>query len=139
MGKGNKHCRGFGLIELIAALAIIAILTALAVPTYQSALRKARRAEGRAFLHTLMMAEERHHAGFNRYTAESGPKGLALPAISQPGGYYALSRLDLGASAQTVRIVVSPQGAQALDSCADLSLDSTGLFAATGASVEECV
>jgi type IV pilus assembly protein PilE len=126
------------LIELVVALAIVAILVALAMPSYQSALRKARRAEGKTFLHTLMMAEERHHASFNRYTAESGPKGLALPPVSQPGGYYALSRLDLGANAQTVRIVVSPQDAQALDSCADLSLDSTGLFAASGASADEC-
>ncbi|MBS0516083.1 MAG: type IV pilin protein [Proteobacteria bacterium] len=136
--RKHSDCSGFSLIELVVVLAVLAIIAMIALPSYQTAVRKARRAEGKAFLHMLMMSEERHHAGFNRYTADVGTNGLALPTMSQPGGYYALSRVDLGANAQTVRIVVSPQHAQAADSCGDLILDSTGLASASGGPAEEC-
>ena len=138
MRKGNSARRGFSLIEVIVVLTVLAILTAIAVPSYQSSLRKARRAEGRAFLHILMMAEERYHGSFNRYAADAGPGGLAQPSLSPPHGYYAVSRVELGAGGQFVRIIVSPRGVQAGDFCGDLILDSTGLFQTTGGSVEEC-
>ena len=136
--RNGRKCCGFSLIELAVVLVVLASIACIALPSYQTAVRKARRAEGKAFLHTLMMTEERHHAGFNRYTADVGAAGLALPTASQPGGYYALSRLDLGANAQTVRIVVSPQRAQAADSCGDLILDSTGMASASGGPAEDC-
>ena len=130
--------QGFSLIEMIIALAVLVILVSVAVPSYQSSLRKARRAEGKAFLHTLMMAQERYHGSFNRYTANAGPAGLAQPDASPPRGYYLVSSLDLEAGGQFVRITVSPQGAQVGDPCGDLMLDSTGLFQASGGPTEEC-
>lgn len=137
MRKRKGRNSGFSLIELIVALAILAILTAIAVPSYQGALRKARRAEGRTYLHTLMMAEERYYANFNRY-APNGTKDLGQPDASQPGGYYLLSRFELGAGAQFVRITVAPRGPQVADTCGDLTLDSTGFFQASGGTVDEC-
>lgn len=127
---------GFSLVELTAVLAAIAILAAMALPSYQASIRKARRAEGREYLHVLMMAQERYHANFNRYAADPG--SLGQPDASQPGGYYALSRIDVSAGTQFVRIAVTPQRGQATDSCGDLTLDSTGRFEAAGASADEC-
>lgn len=134
--KGAR--RGFSLIEVIVVLAILAILATVAVPSYQSSLRKARRAEGKAFLHILMMAEERYHGNFNRYASDAGPGGLAQPEMSPPHGYYVVSRVDLATNGQFVRITVSPRASQAGDSCGDLILDSTGLFRASGGPTEEC-
>ena len=138
MCKGRAANRGFSLIEMVVVIAIVAILATVVVPTYQNSIRKARRAEGKTFLHVLMMAEERHYAGFHRYTSDMGTKGLALPAVSQPAGHYALSRVEVNAGDQFVRIFVSPQGAQVADACGTLSLDSTGVFEASGGSAEEC-
>lgn len=138
MRAGRADCLGFSLVEVVVVLALLAIAAALAIPSYLASVRKARRTEGKAFLHTLMMAQERHYASFNRYTAETGPRGLSLPASSQPAGYYLLLGLELSADAQWLKITVSPQGAQAADLCGDLSLDSTGLYAASGAAAEEC-
>ncbi len=38
----RRHCRGFSLIELTVAVAILALLTTLALPSYQKALDRAR-------------------------------------------------------------------------------------------------
>lgn len=136
MGKRHRRNSGFGLIDVVTALAIVAILAAIAVPSYQGAMYKARRAEGRTFLHTLMMAEERYHASFNRYAANAN--ALGQTEASPPGGHYIAARFELGADGQSVRITVRPQGPQAGDACGDLSLDSTGLFRASGGSAEQC-
>jgi type IV pilus assembly protein PilE len=138
MLKGRSNGQGFSLIEMIVVLAILAVLVTLAMPSYQASLRKARRVEGKFFLHALMMAEERYHGNFNRYTSDLGPKGLAQPEVSLPRGYYTVSRLDLELSAQFIRIAVSPQGVQSDDPCGELTLDSTGLFQAYGGPVDEC-
>ena len=45
----KKHC-GFTLVELMIAIAIVAILVALAVPSYQNWVRKANRGEAQALL-----------------------------------------------------------------------------------------
>jgi type IV pilus assembly protein PilE len=129
---------GFSLIELVIALAIVTILAAIAIPSYQGHVRKARRNEGKVFLHTLMMAQERYYANFNKYSAQSGPGGLAQPDASQPNGYYAVARIDLDGSGQFVRVTLSPQGPQAGDFCGDLALDSTGLFQASGGLADVC-
>ena len=74
-GKARKRhltlscSRGFTLIDLMIAVAIIAILSAIAFPSYQEALRKVRRAEARAALLQLMQEQERYYS----------QKGLYIP------------------------------------------------------------
>lgn len=62
----NKH-RGFTLIELMIAVAIIGILTALALPSYQNSVRKGKRAEARTALSNLMLQQERYMTQNNTY------------------------------------------------------------------------
>jgi type IV pilus assembly protein PilE len=137
-----RHWRGksagFSLIELVVALAVIAVLAAIALPSYQASMRKSRRTEGKVLLQTVLAAEERYYVNFNHYTADTGSAGIATAKESLPSGYYALTKLDLGAGAQSVIATVSPRNAQQDDACGDLTLDSTGHRDATGASAAEC-
>lgn len=62
---------GFTLIEVLVAVAIVAILAGIAYPSYLESVRKARRAEVRAALLQLMQQQERYYTQRNTYIAFS--------------------------------------------------------------------
>lgn len=68
----SSRCRGFTLIEIVIVVSIIAILAVLIYPTYQHAVRKAKRTEARAALFQLMQQQERYylqHATYVQFSA----------------------------------------------------------------------
>lgn len=76
---------GFTLIELMVVVAIIAVLTMLAVPTFTTFIAKAKRTEAYTNLHALYAAQKAHWAEHGSYTTQlSGPDGLGW----QPTGYH---------------------------------------------------
>ena len=83
----NNHRAGFGAIELLTVLAVIAILAAVAVPAYDYAVRKARRTEGRTALTTLMQQQERHYTQHSTYVAFSADVATDTAPESRPGWF----------------------------------------------------
>ncbi len=63
--------RGFTIIELMIALFIIAILAAIAFPSYQESVLKTKRTEGRAALMKTMQQQERYYSLHTTYVAFS--------------------------------------------------------------------
>lgn len=66
-----KNTAGFSLIELLAALVIVALLLALAVPAYRGHIVRAKRVQGQATLLKLMQQQERYYSQNNTYLAFS--------------------------------------------------------------------
>ncbi|MEB0137306.1 type IV pilin protein [Actimicrobium sp. CCC2.4] len=62
---------GFTLIELLVAIVIVALLATIALPSYQFAVRKVKRAEGRAALLRLMQQQEQLYSQRMTYLAFS--------------------------------------------------------------------
>jgi type IV pilus assembly protein PilE len=125
---------GFTLIELMIVVAVIAFLAAVALPSYQSSVRKARRADARSGLVTTAQLMERYsteHGGAGYSTATlsdtAGPTVVAKP--ESDNGYYLLSIANL--TAGTFTLSAAPQGGQASDDCGTFTLDERGVRGVT--------
>ncbi len=134
---------GFTLIEVMIVVGLIGILGAVALPSYQDSVRKARRADARSALVTAAQLMERYateHAGAGYSTATlstvAGPTVVTKP--TSDNGYYLLSLSNLAAATFTLRAV--PQGGQATDGCATFTLDERGVRGVTSLTktVAEC-
>lgn len=58
---------GFTLVEVMAVVVIIVILAMIVYPSYQEAIRKGKRTEGRAALMQLLQQQERYYSNHNSY------------------------------------------------------------------------
>ena len=106
----SRRIAGFSLIELAAALAVLAILVAIALPAWHGHLMRGWRAQARTALTEAMLQLERHAVGAMTFAAE-------------PGGDVAAGDWPLRVPASgTVRHLVTaatcPQAA--LDACVEL-------------------
>jgi len=113
-------------------LAILAILALVALPSYNAAGNKARRSEGKILLQTVLAAEERYYATFNRYSSDTSTGGIGVGVISEPQAYYRLAALAVSSDGQNVKATVEPQNRQAEDPCGILGLDSSGRRTSAG-------
>lgn len=79
---------GFTLVELMIAVAIIAALTAIAIPSYQAYVERARRAQAMADISTIAVAIERHYTNHFSYPATLAALGAGLPVADPWGSRY---------------------------------------------------
>lgn len=131
--RSNLHAKGFSLIELVVALAIIATLATIALPSYETQLQQTRRSDGTMALIAFAQKME-------RYLLEQGSYSGATTAIYQSSsnrGYYQLAVTTDNSSYQ---LTATPTGAQAEDStCGILTLNEQGARSISGTgAVEEC-
>jgi len=127
--------RGFTLIELMIAVAIIGILLRLAFPAYQNSVMKSRRADAKTALLDLAQREERYMATTNTYTTSAPALGYAAGTTITSGspmtvqnGSASFYTLEVATSGATFTATARPTGPQlAKDTqCANFIIDNTG-------------
>lgn len=116
----KRLSHGFTIIELMMVITIIAVLTSIAVPGYQSYMYKSRRADAKAGLANAALAEEKWRANNISYTTTISNVGGA----NSPDGYYTLSVVS--ASTNAYQLQAAPTGVQANDKCGSLRIDQSG-------------
>lgn len=88
---------GFTLVELMIAVVVVALLAAIALPSFMDSIRKGRRSEGIAALMAVQQAQERWRANRPTYSAsvDNASSDAVVPGLGLPGttptGYYAIS------------------------------------------------
>ncbi len=116
-------------------VALIALLTTIVLPSYQSSIRKARRADARSALTYVAQLMERLNTEKNSYmTASLGSAATDLYKAATENGYYAL---NLSKTATTFTVTATPSGNQAQDPCGTYTLTQSGLRGAS-LPVEQC-
>lgn len=120
--------KGFSLIELVIAMAVLAILVGVAVPAYTSFIQQSNRSVAKTALQDLATRQESYYTLNNTYASQLTSLNYASGTVYVPGGgnnLYALSIASATASLFILQAV--PQGAQAKDtSCYTYQLDNQG-------------
>lgn len=134
---------GFTLLEALLVLAIIGLLTALALPAYEGHQLRAARMEARQTLVEVAVEQERYRARNGGYVADAQPLRTPTSAGRRrqtSGGNYEIEvRACAGGDLDSCFIATArPRGRQTRDDCSEFSLSSDGTRGATGAEVDVC-
>lgn len=138
--------RGFSLIELMIAVAIVSILAVVAYPSYQDYIRKGKRADAAASLSSAAQWMERNFSDSARYDRLPSGAAIALPSnmATVPEGsaaankYYDVTISAVGQTTYTLQ--AAPVNSMTGDACGSFTLTQTGAKGLTGNSkpVLEC-
>lgn len=143
--RSLRAARGFTLIELIVALVIIGILTAIAIPSYTAYIQRSNRGEARGQLLEGATWMERWRTENGRYD-DPGNVGNPPPVFpatlqqSPPTGAAKYTIVVAAPNAFTYTITATPVGVMAGDVCGNLVIDSTGqrTFSGGGGTMNVC-
>ena len=141
--------RGFTLIEIMIVVAIVGVLAAIAIPSYQESVRKSRRAEARGQLLEVAQYLQRFYSQNDSFaTSKDGsavtiPSDLArVPRTATAGAQsydISFAAPATGASNPSVasfkiQAVRKTGGPVTGDKCGDFTLENTGVRAVLNAS-----
>lgn len=125
--------RGFTLIELMIVVAIVAILAAVAIPSYQQYIQKSRRVDAKETLTRMAALQERFFFQNSAYTADRSDLGGEF----SPEGWYRITMPVVTDS--TFTITATAIGPQRNDTrCRSFSIDQALRQTATGTDSDNC-
>ncbi|MCB1761951.1 MAG: prepilin-type N-terminal cleavage/methylation domain-containing protein [Gammaproteobacteria bacterium] len=137
--SSGKKSLGFTLVELMIAVAVMAILTAIAYPMYQEQVQKSRRNAVKGSMLQLSQFLERNYTETMRYNTDADGN-----TISSIGDVYNLSvssntsflddwdkvnqhyTVSITTTISGYTISAVPKGGQLDDMCENLTITSTG-------------
>ncbi len=124
--------RGFTLMEMMAVVAIVGILTAIAIPNYTQYVLRAKRTEGKAALLKTQGALERYYTVNNTYTQDLTALGAsAFSGDNAASSAYTIAVVPgVNGIAVSYTINATPVGQDAL--CGVLSVDYQNTKTASG-------
>jgi type IV pilus assembly protein PilE len=123
---------GFTLIELMVAIVVIAILAAIAIPSYQNSVRHSRRTDAKSALLDLAAREQNLYSTTTAYSSvptSVGYTGASFP-VTVGSGYYAVNI--------TLTAAVAPTSSTVTGTPASFTLVATPVAGTTQAADYAC-
>lgn len=130
MGTSVKT-KGFTLIELMITVMIIAILAAIAYPTYSAQVRKGARKEAVGVVLEVAGRLERIRSQLFAYPTTPADR----TAVGQSTRRYTVA--VTGSTATTFTITATPTGDQANDACGTFTYTNAGVWAFANSLTED--
>ena len=134
--KTTKYTRGFTLIEVLITIAVLGILTAIVVPSYNGQTAKARRTDAKiALMDSVKLLEKCYviNNAYNDASCTSFPTNGANVIYSAEGHYKIVATgTNLTATSYTLTASPAPNSPQNSDTyCLNFTISSTGEKGAT--------
>lgn len=137
--------KGFTLIELMIVVAVIAIIAAVALPSYDDSVKRGKRTDGKGYLLDLASQQETFYAQNLSYANSiTGSTQLNTSATSTEGHYTVAlatspgSCVHTGTKCRTFTLTATPTFTDA--SCTTLTYTNAGVkgYTGTAGTVNEC-
>jgi type IV pilus assembly protein PilE len=130
---GSARVRGFTLIELMITVAIVAILAAIAYPSYTNYIVRSNRSAAQGYMLELSSLQQRYLLDARTYAANLATLNSSVPSHVS-SNYTVTTPLKTGTTLPGFTITATPIGSQlARDTaCGTLTIDEAGTKTASG-------
>lgn len=131
------HKTGFTLLELMIVVTIVGIISAVAIPSYQESIRKAKRTDAKIALLNLKFEQERFRTNCTEYAhgfanadvcdkATPANNRIVFPSASADGHYTLAIVGTTSGTEYHVTAITTAGGEQVGDSCGTFAINQDG-------------